>query len=148
MPSKALYLDSKVGINPATEPYAEKMRNLETLRVESEVNKQNILNTNLKLKNSIIQNGGVYITSINTFNKVTKSENKESLTISLIEVSKAVDITKSYELVVDFELNSNYEIEISNNGKTFIINWNSKIDESLIENLIIVDSDKTIVITK
>lgn len=148
MPSKALYLDSKVGVNPATESYAEKMRSLETLRVESEVSKQNILNTNLKLKNSIIQNGGVYITNISTFNKVSKNKNKELLTISLIEVSKAVDVTKSYELLVDFELNTNYEIEISNNGKIFIVNWNSKIEESLIDSLIIMDSAKTIIITK
>ena len=148
MPSKALYLDAKVGINPATEPYTERMRNLESLKVENEVNKQAIINTNLKLKNSVIQNGGTFITNISTFEKVNKNESNESTSISIIELSKKVDTEITYEIVIDEKLKSNYTLECINNGMAFLINWNFHLEEITLDSLMIVSSDKKIIITQ
>ncbi|MEO5776686.1 MAG: hypothetical protein ABIQ27_07255 [Flavobacterium sp.] len=52
--SGGLYVDSLVGIMPATEDYAERMRRLETVRVESEIEKTNVANDETRARTKLI----------------------------------------------------------------------------------------------
>lgn len=147
MPTKALYLDSKVGINPATEPYAEKMRLLESLRVESDIEKNNVINKNLKLKNSIITGGNIFIVDINTVIKPDKN-NKTQNSTSIIELSKSVDTALKYEVYIDSIRNTNATIECIKDGKAFLINWNYQLTDENLKDIIITSEDNTILITQ
>jgi hypothetical protein len=63
--SGGLYVDSLVGIMPATEDYAERMRKLEGARIESEIEKTVVTNEEVRAKTKLImQSQNNFITEI------------------------------------------------------------------------------------
>ncbi|MET3539284.1 transcriptional regulator [Chryseobacterium limigenitum] len=62
--SGAFYIDSMIGLNPATEPYADKMRVLEQERVKSVIENQKAINKEIKTKTKLLEKDIPFVTKI------------------------------------------------------------------------------------
>jgi len=105
--SGGLYVDSMLGIVPATEPYSENMRKLEALRVQTEIDGANASNDELRAKTNLLLSGDVFVKNIFVV--------KEADTfLVLLQLTKGIlDIDKNHwEVYFDNSKIDNCEINI------------------------------------
>lgn len=79
--SGSYYLDSQVGVNPATEEYSEKMRELEAVKISTEIKKQIALTDEVKAKNQLLNINSPYIKEIVVLKKAEATESFASTII-------------------------------------------------------------------
>ncbi|MCJ7935601.1 MAG: hypothetical protein MUW56_18740 [Chryseobacterium sp.] len=118
--SGAFYIDSLVGINPATEPYSDDMRNLEKERVKDKNNEQ-------KIKNLLLQNELPYITKISS----DKEKNRSIIHLSVKLKCKCFlpvfcNCSKHFKVYVDDHLVS-CNIKLSKDKYYVIIHWDNEV---------------------
>jgi hypothetical protein len=106
--SGGLYVDSMVGVIPATEAYSENMRHLETLRVEAEIEKMKVGNDEIRAKIDLLLTGEIFIKHI----FILSDSDKKSV---LLEFTKGIsDVDKTHwEVYLEHLKVDNCEINIT-----------------------------------
>lgn len=89
LPSGAYYIDSMVGLNPSTEEYSEKMRDLERLKKTEEVEKINNENNLIKAKTRLLEKDIAFINKISNI-EADKTISDKFLGLTLVHFSKSV----------------------------------------------------------
>lgn len=134
--SGSYYIDSQVGVNPATEAYSERMRNLEALKVESQIENQVALTNEVKAKNQLLNSNSVYINDVSILINQDKNENLIILSLSAKIVDNNWDI-----YVKNFKI-SPLSIDLVNDGYTILIKLSTlkSNEEELKQTLILINS--------
>lgn len=119
--SGGFYIDSLVGLNPATESYSETMRNLEKEKVTDKNKEQ-------KIKNQLLQIGLPYI------NKISNDFEKEK---SIVHLSCRMKIkfftllfhsqNKIFKVYINNKSIKDCKIHLSKDRYFFTINWENNI---------------------
>lgn len=117
--SGAFYIDSLVGMNPATEPYSESMRNLEKEKI-SDKNKEQ------KIKNQLLQKELPFISKIS---------NDDSKKRSIIHLSNAIkckcflfcNCNKQFKVYIDNKPINNCKVKLSKDNFYITIDWNLEL---------------------
>ena len=140
--SGSYYLDSQVGVNPATESYSEKMRELESKKIAVEIENQRILNDSIKLKNSLLLSGMPYILNSKTYSKI---ENDVLTTFTVLDVSKQIDKNLELNVFIEESKIEGCSVEILDNQTTLLIKWNN-YEYDKIKSISIISIDSTLII--
>jgi hypothetical protein len=140
LPSGGYYIDSMVGLNPATEEYSEKMRDLEKLKKTEEVEKIANENELIKTKIKLLENGITFIDKISNIQpeSTTASQN---LGVTLVHFSKSVlppkkffssfskDFDKDWKIFMDDQYIPKIKVKTSKDGYFARIFWQGTIPE-------------------
>lgn len=105
--SGGLYVDSMLGIIPATEPYSENMRDLEEQRVKAEIEKIEVGNDEIRAKTDLLLKGETMIKEI----FIVKDASKFLILLQLTKGITDVD-NKNWEVYYNNAKVDNCEINI------------------------------------
>lgn len=143
--SGSFYLDSQVGILPATEEYSETMRNLEASRIAAEVHQQESRNEEIRAKNRLLSRGQAFITNITSFRKkvVIDGANPQTNSFSLLSLSEAIT-EENWEIYVNGSPFEDCTATRNEDGKSILVNWGvaEHNADSLKANLVLINRDK------
>lgn len=116
--SGAFFIDSIIGMNPATEKYSEDMRNLEKDKVAGKNNEQ-------KIKNLLLQKDLPYITKI--ANDTDKNRSIVHLSTKIkcnCVFSFFCTCSKHFKVYIDNRIINNCKIKLSKDKYYIVIDWN------------------------
>lgn len=145
LPSGGFYIDSNVGVNPATEGYSEIMRTLEAEKVKAGIEKQKSENELIRSKIHSMNTGLIHITDIINFQSNQDELADGIIGFSLLALSGSTK-NKAFKVYLNGKPIENTIVTLLNNNIQVKITWRTTAPslEELKEGLLLVNEDQTI----